>query len=175
MERRRSASSSLKTIWRKCSGKIRIARAMSEDATSDDPFALERFVAAQAGTYMRACDELRGGRKRSHWMWYVFPQLRGLALSRTSYVYGIDSIAEARAYLAHPVLGPRLAEVTGLMLALRGRPLREILGSPDDMKFRSSMTLFSRADGPNSIFAEALEKLCNREPDERTLALLQDD
>jgi uncharacterized protein (DUF1810 family) len=148
---------------------------MPEGANNDDPFSLERFVTAQAGTYQSACGELRSGRKRSHWMWYVFPQMKGLGISRTSHVYGIGSVAEARAYLAHPVLGPRLTEATGLMLALRGCPLREILGSPDDMKFRSSMKLFSHAAGPNSIFGEALESLCSGEPDERTLALLKGD
>ena len=148
---------------------------MAEGANCDDLFALERFVTAQAGTYQPACDELRGGRKQSHWMWYVFPQMKGLAFSQTSHVYGIGSIAEARAYLAHPVLGPRLTEATSLMMALHGRPLREILGSPDDIKFRSSMTLFSRAAGPNSIFDEALDALCSGEPDDRTLALLQED
>lgn len=147
---------------------------MAEDAGSDDPFSLQRFVTAQAGAYQRACDELRAGRKRSHWIWYVFPQMKGLGFSQTSHVYGIGSIAEARAYLAHPVLGPRLTEVTGLMLAIRGCSLRDILGSPDDMKFRSSMTLFSCAAGPDSVFEKALEELCNSEPDEKTLALLKE-
>jgi uncharacterized protein (DUF1810 family) len=146
---------------------------MAEGAVSNDPFALERFVIAQVGAYQRACDELRGGRKRSHWMWYVFPQMKGLGFSQTSHVYGVGSIAEARAYLAHPVLGPRLAEATGLMLAIRDHSLHEILGSPDDMKFRSSMTLFSRAAGPSSIFSEALDAFCGGELDERTLALLR--
>jgi uncharacterized protein (DUF1810 family) len=146
---------------------------MAEGAVSNDPFALQRFVTAQVGAYQRACDELRGGRKRSHWMWYVFPQVKGLGFSQTSHVYGVGSIAEARAYLAHPVLGPRLAEVTGLMLVMRDHSLHEILGSPDDMKFRSSMTLFSRAAGPSSIFGNALDAFCGGELDERTLALLR--
>lgn len=146
---------------------------MSEGANKDDPFALERFVKVQVDTYQRACDELRGGRKRSHWMWFVFPQMKGLGFSEKAEIFGIGSIEEAQAYLAHPVLGPRLTEVTDLMLALRGRTLREILGSPDDMKFRSSMTLFSCVAGP-SIFGEALDAFCGGEPDESTLALLRE-
>jgi uncharacterized protein (DUF1810 family) len=145
---------------------------MAQGASGNDPFGLERFVTAQAGAYQRACDELRKGRKQSHWMWYMFPQMKGLGLSSTAHHYGIGSLAEARAYLAHPILGPRLAEVTGLMLEMRGRSLHDILGSPDDMKFRSSMTLFAGAAGPGSVFAEALEALCGGQPDKKTLALL---
>ena len=148
--------------------------AKTENAGKDDPFDLRRFVKAQDGVYERARNELRDGRKRSHWIWYVFPQMKGLGFSTASHLYGIGSIAEARAYLAHPVLGPRLAEVTGLMLAMRDRPLHEILGSPDDMKFCSSMTLFSRAAGPRSIYGEALDALCGGKLDERTLALLKE-
>jgi uncharacterized protein (DUF1810 family) len=144
----------------------------ANDSIGNDPFGLERFVTAQVGVYQRACDELRRGRKQSHWMWYVFPQMQGLGLSSTSQYYGIGSIAEARAYLAHPILGPRLAEVTGLMLEMRGRSLHDILGSPDDMKFRSSMTLFAHATGPDSVFAEALNVVCGGQPDKKTLALL---
>ena len=92
---------------------------MSEGANKDDPFALERFVKVQVDTYQRACDELRGGRKRSHWMWFVFPQMKGLGFSEKAEIFGIGSIEEAHAYLAHPVLGPRLTEATGLMLADR--------------------------------------------------------
>ena len=145
---------------------------MAQGASGDDPFGLERFVTAQAGTYQRACDELLRGCKQGHWMWYVFPQMKGLGLSSTSHHYGIGSIAEARAYLAHPILGPRLTAVTGLMLEVRDRSLHDILGSPDDMKFRSSMTLFARATGPHSVFAEALDVVCGGQPDEKTLALL---
>jgi uncharacterized protein (DUF1810 family) len=107
---------------------------MAEAAKNDDPFGLGRFVEAQAGVYDRACDELRDGRKQSHWMWFVFPQMQGLGSSPMSQRFGIGSLEEARAYLAHPVLGPRLMEVTRLMLAARGGPPRDILGSPDDMK-----------------------------------------
>lgn len=141
---------------------------------TDDPFALERFVTAQADAYQRACDELQAGVKRSHWMWFVFPQLKGLSRSATSQFYGIGSIAEARAYLKHPVLGPRLIEATNLVLALRERTLRDIFGAPDDLKFRSSMTLFSRAAGPGGAFDEALGDFCDGEEDKRTLALLSE-
>jgi uncharacterized protein (DUF1810 family) len=153
---------------------------MAEAAKDNDPFDLERFVEAQAGTcvlpkasiYETACDELHHGRKRSHWMWFVFPQMQGLGSSPMSQRFGIGSLDEARAYLAHPVLGPRLMEVTRLMLVARGGSLRDILGSPDDMKFRSSMTLFAQTAGAGSIYAEALDKLCEGKPDERTLARL---
>jgi uncharacterized protein (DUF1810 family) len=147
-----------------------------EDTSHSDPFALERFVEAQdaAGAYQRACAELRAGRKQSHWIWYVFPQMKGLGTSHAANFYGIGSRAEARAYLAHAVLGPRLNEATACMLALSGCSLHEILGSPDDLKFRSSMTLFASVAGPGSLFGEALDKFCGGEPDPRTLALLRE-
>lgn len=148
---------------------------MARDISGEDPFYFERFLTAQAGIYQAACEELRAGQKRSHWMWYIFPQMKGLGISTASRVYGIGSITEARAYLTHPALGPRLVKTTGLVLAIRGRSLREIFGSPDDMKFRSSMTLFSRAHGPSSIFGKALDTFCGREPDKRTLELLGGD
>ena len=119
----------------------------------DDPFDLARFLAAQETTYAAALDELRAGRKRTHWMWFVFPQMRGLGGSSTSLLYGIGSLEEARAYLRHPILGSRLAECTEAVLAA-DEPLRDVFGSPDDMKFRSSMTLFSIADGAGSIYAQ---------------------
>ena len=112
-----------------------------------DPFHLERFVAAQAPVFPAVLAELRAGRKRGHWMWFVFPQLRGLGRSPTAEFYGIGSLDEARAYLAHPVLGPRLTLCTEALLAVEGRSLHAIFGSPDNLKFCSSMTLFSRADG----------------------------
>jgi uncharacterized protein (DUF1810 family) len=140
-----------------------------------DPGDLERFVTAQSGVYDRVREELRRGRKQSHWMWFIFPQMRGLGSSRMSEFYGIGSMAEARAYLAHPVLGPRLNEVTRLMLTHRGRPLIDILGSPDDAKFHSSMTLFSVAAGPGSLFAETLDALCDGKEDAKTLALLAEE
>lgn len=142
-------------------------------ADNNDGYDLRRFVVAQANTYQRACEELRQGRKRSHWIWFIFPQMKGLGVSVTSQVYGIDSLAEARAYLTHPVLGPRLIEATRLMLSLRGS-LHDILGSPDDMKFRSSMTLFASAASAGSVFDEALTAFCGSEPDSETLALISE-
>jgi uncharacterized protein (DUF1810 family) len=140
-----------------------------------DPFDLDRFVSAQASAYAQALGELREGRKRSHWMWFVFPQLRGLGSSEMARHYGMSGLAEARAYLAHPVLGARLAACTEAVLALEERDLRAIFGSPDDLKFVCSMTLFSLAaeDGPNP-FAEAIDRLCGGSVDQRTLALLRE-
>ena len=112
-----------------------------------DPFALNRFVTAQAPVFAAALDELKAGRKQSHWMWFVFPQLRGLGHSAMAEFYGISSLAEARAYLAHPLLGPRLILCTETVLALQGRSVHAIFGSPDDLKFCSSMTLFAIATG----------------------------
>lgn len=109
---------------------------------------LDRFVEAQAATYEIACGELRAGRKESHWMWFIFPQMRGLGGSAMAQHFGIVSLEEARAYLAHPVLGPRLHHVAALLLALPQRPVREILGSPDDLKLRSSMTLSPTLPAP---------------------------
>lgn len=146
---------------------------MAEGFDNTDPFDLKRFVDAQRSSYSRAREELRAGRKRSHWMWYVFPQMKGLGFSATAQTYGITSLAEARAYLAHPVLGPRLDEVTRLMLELSGRELREILGSPDDLKFRSCMTLFAAAAGKGSVYESALGELCGGVKDPRTLALIE--
>lgn len=135
-----------------------------------DPFDLDRFVVAQQPAIGAAQAELAAGRKRSHWMWFVFPQLKGLGTSATALRYGLASLAEARAYLAHPLLGRRLRHCTGLVLAVTDRGLHEIFGSPDDMKFRSSMTLFALAgDGP---FREAVDRLCGGRPDQRTLDLL---
>src|SRR5215204_5358548 len=126
-----------------------------------DPFDLERFVTAQVPVFSAVLDELKAGRKRSHWMWFVFPQLRGLGRSSTAEFFGLGSLDEARAYLAHPVLGPRLILCTEAVLAVEGRSVYEIFGSPDDLKFCSSMTLLSRADGRNtSVFRQALDHLC---------------
>ena len=141
--------------------------------TSDDAFGLERFVTAQAPVFETVLAELREGRKRSHWMWFVFPQLRGLGQSSTARFYGIASLEEARAYLAHPLLGPRLDLCTRVVLGSEGPSLHAIFGSPDDMKFRSCMTLFSLAtDDPANPFREALDRWCSGQPDERTLALV---
>lgn len=114
-------------------------------AGNPESFGLQRFVDAQAGVYDTVLAELRAGRKRSHWIWFVFPQLAGLGVSATAQHYGIADLAEARAYLAHELLGPRLHECAQLINAVRGRAIEEILGRPDDLKLRSSMTLFTRA------------------------------
>ena len=139
----------------------------------DDPYDLSRFVEAQEHTFAQAVDELADGRKTSHWMWFVFPQLRGLGHSPTAIRFGIASLDEARAYLAHPLLGPRLKECTQLALRIDGRSISEILGSPDDMKFRSCMTLFDRAAPDETLFAKALHKYFGGAPDTRTLELLR--
>jgi uncharacterized protein (DUF1810 family) len=136
-------------------------------------FDFDRFLSAQAPIFDTALAELRSGRKRSHWMWFVFPQLRGLGVSSTAQFYGLASLEEARAYLQHPVLGPRLLACTEAVLAVEKRPLSEIFGSPDDMKFRSCMTLFAAAsDNAPSAFRQALDRYCNGRMDERTLHLL---
>jgi uncharacterized protein (DUF1810 family) len=134
---------------------------------------MQRFLDAQAGVFDTALIELRAGRKRTHWMWFIFPQLRGLGRSPTAEYYGIDSLDEARAYLAHDVLGPRLIACTEAVLEHDGTPLNEIFGSPDDLKFCSSMTLFARAGGEqNGIFRTAVQRFCGGHADERTIALL---
>ncbi|MDQ6736480.1 MAG: DUF1810 domain-containing protein [Gemmatimonadota bacterium] len=148
---------------------------MSEQAEPDettDPYDLERFVQAQEGDYARARSELQRRRKRSHWMWYVFPQLRGLGHSAMAERYAIRSAADAAAYLRHPVLGPRLVACAEAVLAAKGRSAREIFGSPDDLKLRSSATLFARVSGPGSVFHQILEQYFDSEPDRMTLALL---
>ncbi len=134
-----------------------------------DLFNLVRFIEAQEPVYARVCSELRQGRKVSHWMWFVFPQIEGLGRSGMARKFAISSLEEARAYLDHPVLGPRLWECTRLVCQISETTIQEIFGSPDDMKFRSCMTLFSRADGDDGIFQEALNKFCSGEPDELTL------
>jgi uncharacterized protein (DUF1810 family) len=132
---------------------------------------LQRFVDAQQSVYPEVRAELAAGRKRSHWMWFVFPQLKGLGASSMAQHYGIASKAEAQAYWAHPLLGPRLRECTELVLAVDGRSAREIFGPPDDLKFRSCMTLFAQATG-EPVFARALEQYFDGRPDEATLRLL---
>ncbi len=136
-----------------------------------DPFELQRFVQAQAPVIEQVREELRAGRKRSHWMWFVFPQLKGLGMSSTAQHYGIGSLQEARAYLAHPVLGPRLRECCALMLGVPGKTAQEILGSPDDLKFRSCLTLFTLAGPSETVLRDALERFYDGHPDPRTLAL----
>ena len=139
-----------------------------------DPHDLHRFVEAQEHKFAQAVDELADGRKASHWMWFVFPQLRGLGHSPMATRFGIESLDEARAYLAHPLLGARLKECTGLVLRIEGRSITEIFGSPDDMKFRSCMTLFDVAGPDEMMFAQALRKYFGGTPDARTLELLKD-
>ena len=139
-----------------------------------DPFDLERFVTAQAPIFSAVLDELKAGQKRSHWMWFIFPQLRGLGRSPTAEFYGISSLKEARAYLAHPVLGPRLILCTETVLAVEGRSLQAIFGSPDDLKFCSSMTVLALAVGQGeSVFRRALDRYCGSRLDERTVELCE--
>ncbi len=143
---------------------------MPTDPTN--PFDLARFVQAQQGSYDAALAELRAGRKRTHWIWYVLPQLRGLGSSGMSQRYGIASLAEARAYLAHPLLGPRLRECVMALNAHRGLSAAGILGELDAIKWRSSLTLFAAAEAPGSIFDAALARYFGGQPDPRTLELL---
>lgn len=141
--------------------------------TQHDPFDLDRFADAQAGVFDAALAELQAGRKRGHWMWFVFPQMRGLGHSPTAQFFAIASREEARAYLAHPLLGPRLAEATRAVLRHRGRSAYEIFGSPDELKFRSSMTLFAQVD-PDGPFREAIDAFFAGRGDEATLRLLSE-
>jgi uncharacterized protein (DUF1810 family) len=138
-----------------------------------DTFDLQRFVAAQARNYADALAELRRGRKTSHWMWYVFPQIAGLGSSAMAQAYAIGSLDEARAYLAHPVLGPRLRECVAAVQAVEGRSAHAIFGSPDDMKLRSSLTLFAAAAPQEPLFRDALAKYFAAAPDPRTLEKLR--
>jgi uncharacterized protein (DUF1810 family) len=137
-----------------------------------DTLDLQRFVDAQAPVFEAVVRELTAGRKRSHWMWFIFPQLRGLGHSPTAQFFAIGSLDEARAYHAHPLLGPRLERCTETVLKSRARSLNELFGSPDDLKFRSCMTLFEIAVPSVPIFGEALERWCGGERDDRTLDLL---
>jgi uncharacterized protein (DUF1810 family) len=145
---------------------------VSENQMSD-PYDLQRFIAAQNPVYDKVCSELRDGRKKSHWMWFIFPQVEGLGSSQMTRKFAISSLAEAAAYLAHPVLGPRLTECTRLVNLVEGRPIEQIFGFPDDLKFRSSMTLFAHATPDNQVFIDALQKYFRGESDPATLARLQ--
>ncbi len=140
---------------------------------ADDRFNLNRFVDAQAGDYDHALAEITRGRKRSHWMWYIFPQIDGLGFSSMSQRYAIKSVAEAKAYLDHPVLGPRLVECAEAALKVEGRTANEIFGSPDDLKLRSSATLFASVTPEDSVFARLLAKYFQDERDGKTLQLLE--
>lgn len=138
-----------------------------------DPFQLSRFTEAQETSYATALAELRAGRKRTHWIWFVFPQLRGLGSSANAERYGLTGLAEARAYLGHPVLGPRLREATAAMLVHQAGDAGSVLGEVDALKFRSCLTLFSLADPSEQIFRAALDAFFGGECDRRTLALLE--
>jgi uncharacterized protein (DUF1810 family) len=139
---------------------------------TDDPYNLSRFVRAQAADYEHALAEIRSGRKRTHWMWYVFPQIDGLGFSSTSRQYAIKSAAEAVAYLAHPILGSRLRECVAALLAQEGRSATEVLGSPDDVKLRSCATLFAAVSPPGSVFEQLLAQYFGGGRDGKTLELL---
>jgi uncharacterized protein (DUF1810 family) len=140
--------------------------------SANDPFDLQRFLEAQASVYRTVIAELRAGRKRSHWIWFVFPQLSGLGSSPMAARYGISSLEEARAYLRHDVLGPRLRECARQVNRVEGRSITQIFGSPDDLKVRSSMTLFARATDDNHDFVALLQKYYQGEEDPLTVARL---
>ncbi len=137
-----------------------------------DSFDLERFVTAQNAVYEEVCAELRGGRKEGHWIWFIFPQMRGLGSSAMANAFGISSRAEAVAYLEHAVLGPRLRECTRLVNLVEGRSIDRIFGYPDDLKFRSSMTLFASVASDKQVFEDALRKYFGGELDPLTLEKL---
>jgi len=139
---------------------------------SDDPYDLTRFVLGQELNYEDALSEIRNGRKRSHWMWYIFPQYQGLGSSPTSRRYAIKSMTEASAYLQHPILGPRLLECAEAALGVTGRSAHELFGSPDDMKLQSCATLFASVSPPGSVFERLLQKYFDGTGDEKTLSLL---
>jgi uncharacterized protein (DUF1810 family) len=143
-------------------------------STPSDPYALERFVRAQAADYDQALAEIRRGRKQSHWMWYVFPQFEGLGISETSRHYAVKSLAEARAFLTHPVLGPRLLECAEAVLGVDGRTATDIFGYPDNMKLQSCATLFASVSTADSVFHRLMEKYFDGEADARTLRLIAD-
>jgi uncharacterized protein (DUF1810 family) len=138
----------------------------------EDQFDLDRFVSAQRDSYDAALSEVTKGQKRSHWMWYIFPQLRGLGHSSTSQLYGISGVDEAHAYLSHEVLGPRLIAVCEAALAVEGRSATEIFGKPDDMKLRSCATLFAHVSKTDSVFHKILNKYFHGNSDQRTLQLI---
>ena len=133
---------------------------------------LQRFLSAQESIYRQVVQELRDGKKTSHWMWFIFPQMEGLGQSSTAKYYSIKNIDEAKNYLAHPVLGARLLECTNILLQINSKTADEIFGYPDNMKLRSSMTLFNYIDPAQNVFADVLEKYFKGEPDQRTLAIL---
>jgi uncharacterized protein (DUF1810 family) len=144
---------------------------VQEPSHPHDPFDLERFEVAQKDSYVAALTELRRGAKRTHWMWFVFPQFKGLGASHQSEYFAIKSIEEAHAYLAHPVLGPRLRECCTVLMDWTHLPVSDILGHPDDLKLRSSMTLFELVDAPGGVFGQVLDVFFDGHRDDRTLRL----
>jgi uncharacterized protein (DUF1810 family) len=144
---------------------------MPNDGSPDDPHNLERFVRAQMSEYERAVTELREGRKQTHWMWFIFPQIAGLGHSLMSQRYAIKDEAEARAYMAHAILGPRLLECASIVAALMGKTAYDIFGSPDDMKLHSSATLFGQVS-TSPVFYQIIDKYFDGKPDHNTIALL---
>ena len=145
---------------------------MEDRQEEHDPYDLQRFVDAQVRAYENACSELKLGQKQSHWMWFVFPQIKGLGTSSTALYYAISGRDEAQAYLRHPVLGPRLRECTKLVNAIEGRTIRQVFAYPDNLKFRSCMTLFSEVTSENEEFVLAVKKYFSGQPDSATLARL---
>ncbi len=147
---------------------------IEEDKASDpnDPYDLNRFISAQEGVYDRVLAELRGGLKRSHWMWFIFPQIDGLGHSPTTRHYAVKSLEEGRHYLSHPILGTRLVESAEAVLAVQGKSASDIFGYPDDMKLQSSMTLFALVAGPHSVFERVLDKYFQGKRDARTLQIV---
>ena len=137
-----------------------------------DPYNLQRFVDAQNSVFEQVCSELRAGKKQSHWMWFIFPQIEGLGTSQASRYFAISSKEEAEAYVNHPILGPRLRECSRLVNLVDGRSIDQIFGRPDDLKFRSSMTLFANATSENQVFINALQKYFGGDLDQKTLARL---
>jgi uncharacterized protein (DUF1810 family) len=144
-----------------------------QQANLDDPYNLQRFVEAQAPIYDQVLAELRAGSKRTHWMWFIFPQISGLGSSPMAIRYALSSKQEAAAYLNHPILGPRLRECTHLVTQVEGRSIDQIFGYPDDLKFRSSMTLFTHATPDNQVFLDALQKYFDGKFDPATLRQLE--
>ena len=144
----------------------------SNAADQGDPYDLNRFISAQEGVYDRALAELRGGSKRTHWMWFIFPQIDGLGHSPTTRLYSIKSLEEARRYLGHPVLGARLVECAEAVLVVQGLSAEDIFGHPDDWKLQSSMTLFALVAGPGSVFERVLDKYYQGKRDARTLQIV---
>jgi uncharacterized protein (DUF1810 family) len=138
----------------------------------NDVYDLQRFVDAQERVYDSVLEELRRGQKTNHWMWFIFPQIKGLGASATAQAYAISSLEEARAYWEHPILGPRLRECTRLVLGLEGRSVEQIFHHPDNLKFRSCMTLFDRCVTDNTMFRDTLQKYFGGEPDRLTLSIL---